>query len=559
MSFKRFSAAGINTAILALSLALAPAAIAKNKAVEYMKYFSPLPQKNYLNESQDRLIKKQTFKVGEMPSTPQVKNPELGFFAIVPADKYTQTDFVDSLLANERTSGISVTLPWRTFEPSEEKFEWSSLDSILSLCQKHNKSLILRISTCGIGSGAEENGKPYSDTPQWVFENGAKSVKFIDKKGKAQLMPIWWDQTYLAAFSNFINEMGSRYDKNSLIQSIGITGGGYQGGTSVLPTDLESKGGDKTATNETGFTTASQIDEYLRKQAGMNQKQIVDHWKYVADIFPQAFPNTRLNFAINPTTPNRAGEDALDEISDYLVFRYGGHVYITRQDLKNGKHGFDDYRVLLKFRPDTYTGVSLTSSVTAEDLSKISKTALDDGISFIELPAEIANSNDESIKQSLSKLGSHIGYQIISQKASIPSELMQGDQMKAEFSFLNVGDATPKRPVRELDKDVAGSYKVLIELKDENGKVVAKILHTPEKKTETWKGGEAVSWQQTLKMPQLSTGEYSATASLYDPTTDRKINVLDQRKGDKPEVKCDIDLGKLKILAPSTANKTLPN
>jgi hypothetical protein len=558
MSCKRFNAAGITMAMLALSVALAPAAIAKNRAVEYMKYFNPLPQKQYLNESQDRLIKKQTFKAGTMPSTPQVRNPELGFFAIVPTEKANQTDFVDSLLTNERTSGISVTFPWRTLEPAEEKFDWSALDSLLSLCQKHNKSLIVRVSTCGVGSGAEENGKPYSDTPQWVYENGAKSVKYIDKYNKAQLMPIWWDQTYLAAFSNFINEMGSRYDKNSLIQSVGITGGGYQGGTSVLPTDLEGKG-DKTASNESGFTTAAQIDEYLRKQQGMNQKQIVDHWKYVADIFPQAFPNTRLNFAINPTTPNRAGEDALDEISDYLVFRYGQHVYVTRQNLKNGKHGFDDYRVLLKFRPDTYAGISLLPSVNAEDLTRISKTALDDGISFIEAPPEVINNPDPAAKQALDKLAAHMGYQLISQKASIPAEIMQGEQLKAEFAFLNVGDATPKRPVRELDKDVASSYKVMIELKDDNGKVVAKILHTPEKKTESWKGGEAVSWQQSLKMPQLATGEYTATASLYDPATDRKINVLDQRKGEKSEVKNEIDLGKLKVIAPSTANKTLPN
>src|SRR5262249_18297179 len=154
-----------------------------------------------------------------------------------------------------------------------------------------------------------------------------------------------------------------------------------------------------------------------------NQKQIVDHWKYVADIFPQAFPNTRLNFAINPTTPNRAGEDALDEISDYLLFRYGEHIYITRQGLKSGKNGFDDYRVLLKFRPDTYTGISLQANLDKDDLEKISKTALDDGICFIEIPAEILNSSDASIKQSLDKLSSHLGFQLISQKVSIPTEL----------------------------------------------------------------------------------------------------------------------------------------
>ena len=557
MKYSRLCAAGF--AVIALSISLFPAAEAKNKAFEYMKYFSPMPQKNYVNEGQDRLIKKSNFaKNAVLPETPQIKNKELGFFAILPSDKLTQLDLAEKLLASDKTSGISALFTWSALEPAEEKYQWDKIDSLLSLCQKYNKTLILRVSTAGVNL-ASEDGKSSTDTPAWVYENGAKSVKYIGKDGKVRQMPVFWDQTYLAAFSNFINEMGSRYDKNVLIQSVGITGGGYRGGTAVVPTDIEQKGGDKTASNDTGFTSASQVEDYLRKQQGMNQKQIVDHWKYVADLFPTAFPNTRLNFAINPPTPNRAGEDALDEISDYLVYRYGGHIYITRQDLKNGKHGFDDYRVLLKFRPDTYAGLSLLPTMAPEDMEKISKTALDDGISFIEIPQELLDSEDATIKTALQKLGNHMGYQIINQKASIPAELFQGDQLKAEFTFLNVGDTTPKRPVRELDKDVASSYKVLLELKDGNGKTVAKILHTPEKKTESWTAGMPVTWQQSLKIPQLSTGEYDVSLSLYDPLTDRKLNLLDGRTSDKQLVQSDLSLGKLKIVAPSTANKSVPN
>ncbi|MBX9688034.1 MAG: beta-galactosidase [Candidatus Obscuribacterales bacterium] len=557
MKYTRKYAIGFTVAVAACSLSLGPAACAKNKAVEYMKYFNPLPQKNYLNESQDRLIKKGNFKTAQLPSTPQVKNPELGFFAIVPAEKSRDLDFAEKLLADEKTNGISLLLPWSSLEPEEEKYDWSSIDGLLSLCEKHKKSLLLRVSTAGALQASGD--KAVSDTPAWVFANGAKSVKFLDKDKKARLMPVFWDQTYLAAFSNFINEMGSRYDKNLLIHSIGITGGGYRGGTSIVPTDLDNKGADKTATNETGFSSSDQIEDYLRKQQGMTQKQIIDHWKYVADLFPQAFPNTRLNFAINPPTHNRAGEDALDEISDYLLYRYGEHIYITRQDLKNGKHGFDDYRVLLKFRPDTYAGLSLLPTLDADDMQRISKTALDDGISFIEIPAEILSNSDPIIQQSISKLASHMGYQIISQKAVIPAEIFQGDQLKAEFSFLNVGDSSPKRPVRELDKDVPSSYKVMIELKDDNGKVVAKILHTPEKKTESWKTGEIVNWQQSLRLPQLPLGEYSASLSLVDPASDKKLNLLDGRNAEKPQVQCELALGKLKVLAPATANKTVPN
>lgn len=550
-------ALGLTILALAFGITHSPAALAKNKAVEYMKYFNPLPQKNYLNESQDRLIKKQKFKAADLPNTPPVKNTELGFFAIVPSENLKDLSAVEELLKNERSNGISVLFPWKVLEPQEEQYDWSSVDALLALCQTYKKQLILRVSTAGVDLPSDSE-KASSDTPSWVFENGAKSVKYLGKDKKAHLMPVFWDKTYLAAFSNFINEMGSRYDKNLLIQSVGITGGGFRGGTSVLPTNIEKKGGDKTATNETGFSTSEQVEDYLRKEHGMSQKQIIDHWKYVADLFPQAFGNTRLNFAINPPTHNRAGEDALDEISDYLVYRYGEHVYITRQDLASGKHGFDDYRVLLKFRPDTYVGLSLLPSVTGEDMSKIARTALDDGVCFIEIPPQILNSQEKETKEALDKLASHMGYQLIAQKISIPQEVFQGEQMKAEFAFLNVGDASPKRPVRELDKDVASSYKIMVELRDASGKAVAKLLHTPEKTTESWRTGEQVSWQESLKMPKLSSGEYEAVVSVYDPGADKKLNLLDGRSADKQTVLSELSVGKVKISVPSTANKGNP-
>jgi hypothetical protein len=559
MKYSRLCAFSLTVAMTALYISVAPQTMAKNRATGYLKYLNPLPQKKgYLNESQDRLIKKQKFNVGDLNAGKLIRNPEQGLFVILSSDKLCQTESADALLSDEKVSGISVLIPWKVLEPAEEKYDWTVLDGLLALCQKHNKTMILRVSTCGVDQPGE-GGKACADTPAWVWETGAKSVKYLDKSGNPHLMPIFWDQTYLAAFSNFINEMGSRYDKNVLIHSVGITGGGFRGGTAVLPGFIEAKGGEKTASNESGLTSAEQIDDYLRKQQEMTQKKIVDHWKYVADLFPQAFANTRLNFAINPPTPNRAGEDALDEISDYLLFRYGQHIYITRQDLKNGRHGFDDYRVQLKFRQDTYCGVSLLPGLDADDMARLSRTALDDGISFVELPPEILSSPDPVIKQSLDKLAGHLGYQIITQKAAIPAEIQAGDPLKAEFSFVNAGDTSPKRPVREMDKDVASSYQIMIELKDASGKVVARILHTPDKKTERWKSGEIISWQKSLKMPQLPGGEYQASVSLYDRGLDRKLNILDGRDAENQQVGNEIALGKLKIKTPATADKALPN
>lgn len=557
MSYRKTQVIAIAALAVTTFAAVSPAgaeSLKKNKPLEVLKYLNPIPEKNYTNQSQDRLIKKQAFKAGDLANAKPANNKEVGFFAIVPADKLNDSAFVGSLLSNSRTNGISATIPWGTLEPGEEKYDWTSVDNLLKQCQEHNKTLILRVSTAGIDPGATAD-KAASDTPEWVFAAGAKSVKYIDKEGKAHLMPLFWDQTYLAAFSNFISEMGSRYDKNPLLHSVGITGGGFLGGTSLVPTTLSSKG-DKNADAEKGFTTASQIETHLRKKEGVTQKQIIDHWKYVADLFPQAFPNTTLNFAINPPTPNRAGEDALDEIGDYLVYRYGQHIFITRQDLKNGKHGFDDYRVLLKFRPDTYEGLALLPEFPADDWEKFTKTTLDDGISYIEIPAPLVTSTDAAITPHLDKLAAHMGYQIVSQKVAVNEQVEQGEPLKVDFTFVNVGDATPKRPVREIDKDVATSYKVMVELADDAGKPVAQLLHTPEKGTLDWKAGQPVSWQHTLRMPALNPGEYTATVSLYDPVSSRKIILIDGRSPENQQPSLAVPAGKVRIVAKGSGTNT---
>lgn len=556
MNYRNFQVI-VLTALLTTSAGVTPAraqSLKKNKPLEILKYFNPIPEKNYTNASQDRLIKKQSFKGAAVANAQPANNKEVGFFAILPSDKLNDTELAESLLANPRTNGLSVTVPWRALEPAEEKYEWGTVDQLLKQCQSHGKTLILRVSTCGIDLPAGSD-QPASDTPDWVFSAGAKSVKYFDKDGKPHLMPLFWDQNYLAAFSNFVSEMGSRYDKNPLLHSVGITGGGFLGGTSLVPTNLADKG-DKSATPESGFTTSSQIENYLRKKEGLTQKQIVDHWKYVADLFPQAFPNTSLNFAINPPTPNRAGEDALDEISDYLIYRYGQHIYTTRQDLKNGKHGFDDYRVLLKFRPDTYEGLSLLPQFPVSDLEKLTKTSLDDGISFIEIPTQLLNNTDSSVVQALDNLNAHMGYQIVSQKVAIADQLEQGEPLKADFTFVNIGDAVPKRPVRELDKDVPTSYKVMIELKDQSGKAVAQLLHTPERGTLDWKAGAPITWQHSLRMPNLAPGEYEASVSLYDPIASRRIVLLDGRQPDSQKPAVAVPVGKVRIVAKGSTNKT---
>ncbi len=498
----------------------------KNKAGELLKYLNPVHEKTYLNDSQDRIIKKRSFKGTEIAGAQAISNKELGLFAVVDIAQIKDDTLIKDILAQPSVNGLSVMVPWASAEPTEGQYDWKQIDHLLEAAAQNKKSVILRVTTCGLTD---------SDTPKWVYDSGAKSVSYTGADGKPRLMPVFWDSSYLAKWANFINALGARYDKNPGMHSVGITGGGVSGGTPVIP-NVENK------------EEHAKLETSLKSEFGMNQRQLVQHWKYVADLFPHAFPSCRLNFDIDPPTANRAGEDSLDEISDYLIYRYGQRVYLTRQNVADAKHGFDQYRVLLKFKPDTVTGYRLAPAITAEALDKLAKFALDDGISFVEVPSPFFTAKDSTVVKTLDQLRSKLGYQLVSQNITIPADVKSGQPLKASFTFINLGSAPAMRPSRQFDKDVASSYKVQLELRDGNGKPVMLSLHTPQIPTQKWIAGKPVTWEEELKMPKLTPGQYSVYLSLVDADTKRKLQLLDAVTPDHLTAQDTIAAGKLQIL-----------
>lgn len=603
----------------------------KNQAVEVMKYFNPLPQEKYsLNKSQDRLIKKKSFKVTELADAQPVSNKDIGFFALIDSDKTTDLGYAEQLLQRKNVNGISVLIPWRQLQPTEDTYNWQPVDNLLSLCNKYNKTLILRVSTAGIDKDeasvtftntppaketkasialakadeaartqgpdkerllkeAEEakaeaekeakklaekqanakvapvEAKPqtlkgFTDVPNFVWEQGPKAVSFKGPDDKTHLMPVFWDTTYLAAWGNFIQDLGERYNKNTNIHSIGITGGGFGGGTQVLPNYPNMSKQAKEAWEKQANEEKSVLTKTLTKEFGMNQRQLVEHWKYVIDLYLAAFTNNHLNFAINPPTPNRSGENALDEISDYTTYRYGKRVYLTRENIHSGKHGFDDWRIILKFRPDTLTAYQLTPEVESKDLERLSKFALEDGISIAEIPVSVLDNKDEVAIKALNHIESHIGYQIAAQKVAVAKEIQAGQPLPASFSFTNLGAASLKRENRMFDKAAASSYKISIEFRDSNGKPVFVSIHTPKVETQTWNSGNPIEWQQDLRTPKLAPGAYTVYMSLVDPASFDKVNFLDATSG-KPKPVAEVLVGNLQIVKESKAiggTKTSP-
>jgi hypothetical protein len=525
---------GVLAFSLLLSGSLPTLVDAKAESKEALKPLGPKPEKNYsVNKSQDRQFKKKGFKRIELSGAKPVSNRELGFFAILPLTDIGNSELINRLLDKPEVNGLSVLLPWRDLEPKEGHYDWAKLDTLLGQVQAKDKTMILRVSTCGADSAAD------SDTPDWVFAAGAKSMKYKDDAGKEHKMPIFWDETYLPRWNVFIQALGKKYDKNTNLHSVGITGGGILGSTQVVP-DFS------VPVNKEHY---DELEKKLTTDYGMTQRQLVEHWKFVGDIFPKAFPSGRLNLDIDPPTVNRPGQDSLDEISDYLVYRYGERIYLTRQNVYDAHHGFDQTRLFLKFRPDTLTGYQVTPAITVSELTKLEKNALDDGVSFVELPASLLDSKDEGVVKALADLRSHIGYQLVSQKVQIPEEIKAGDLLKVTFAFTNLGNASAMHPVRELDKDVAGSYKVEIELRDASGKPVAILLHTPTVPTNKWLSGKPITWEGDLKTPaKLKPGEYTVFLSLIAPDTRRKLQILNALSIDAPKAETAINVGKLKVI-----------
>ncbi len=557
----------------ALSVPIAPAE-AKNKTVEFLKYLNPVPEQSYTNSSQDREIKKKKFKAVEVPGAKPISNSELGYFAQVPFEKIVDASYLTSLLSRPEVNGLSILVPWALLNPSEDEFNWQPVDKILALAKENKKTVIVRVSTCGL-----DNSRT-SDTPDWVLTGEVKSIAYTGADGKEHKMPIFWDSTYLAKWSNFVAEMGEHLDKNPAIHSIGITGGGILGTTGVIPDFSKGDAVTKPAATEkpataekpasdakkdaTAEKTAAgnqqdsasvssagykQLEKTLRTDHGMNERQLIEHWKYVSDMFPKYFETARLNFDINPPLNNKKGQSALDEISDYLVYRYGQRIYLTRQNIEDGKHGFNEYRVLLKFHPDTLTGYALKDSFDLKDLPKLVTNAKTDGISFCELPPSFVETKDQTVETALSDIRKHMGYQLVSQQVQLPKNIKVGEPIKASFTFVNLGTACALKPSRQLDKDIATSYKVQLELRNPSGKPVLRSQHTPEVGTNEWASGQPIVWNEDLKTAKIQPGKYDVYLSLVDVDTKRKLNFLNALEtGKDPKPELDAAVGSIEII-----------
>lgn len=169
-----------------------------------------------------------------------LKNPYMGLFSYYTDNgtmKY-DVDYPNSEYFRGVTglSAVYVRTPWAFFEPKKDEYDFSLIDGLIEKYRRVGLQLCMRIT-------ASETGDEYA-TPKWVFEDGAKEIRWADGKGVTAsgnlVMPDYDDPIFLERLEDFVAEFAKRYDGNPDIAyidlgTLGVWGEGhtYTSGVSI--------------------------------------------------------------------------------------------------------------------------------------------------------------------------------------------------------------------------------------------------------------------------------------------------------------------------------------
>ncbi len=201
--------------------------------------------------------------------------------------------------------GISIRIPWKVLEPERGVFDWDRIEKIISLAKKEHKYVNIRI-LAGVYS------------PEWIFSDpNIPKIKFIcrnpNKKkfyGKSVTMPVLWDRRYLEEYYRFLRALGQKFDKESSIFWVAVSGPVTGPATPHLPKNPQTL--------------------RLFKKYGFKKDLWLEVWKEAIDQTAQAFPDKAISLCLDvpPFYMDMAGE-----LARYAVTRYSGRICLQSNGL----------------------------------------------------------------------------------------------------------------------------------------------------------------------------------------------------------------------------------
>ena len=184
--------------------------------------------------------------------------------------------------ANPYVDGIALRFPWTTLEPAEGQFAWSVVDTEIQNAASHGKKAALFVAAGYY-------------TPAWVYAAGARSFSFVwSSTGgplpcTSQKIPVPWDSVYLQKWNAFVSALGHRYDGNSTVTWVHVTGVNTSTGEMGLP----KAQGNAIHVTVKGVSYSCKANDDVTNwiNAGYTRTLAESAWKSVDAAFAAAFPH----------------------------------------------------------------------------------------------------------------------------------------------------------------------------------------------------------------------------------------------------------------------------
>ena len=112
-------------------------------------------------------------------------------------------------------ANIYLRLAWSYLEPEEGKYNWQTIDTVITKWVAQGYKISFRITS-------KETGKQLFATPKWVMEAGAKGTFTTDERSPGCWDPDYGDPIFLKKLENFHKAFASRYASKPWVEFIDI-------------------------------------------------------------------------------------------------------------------------------------------------------------------------------------------------------------------------------------------------------------------------------------------------------------------------------------------------
>ncbi|HLW69788.1 MAG TPA: beta-galactosidase [Candidatus Binataceae bacterium] len=241
--------------------------------------------------------------------------------------------------------GVLAGFSWTVLEPTEGKFNWKLLDSILRQAAAGGKKVSLVL-----GAGWL--------TPTWVYADGAQKFNFIwdqaswgPKLCSVATIPVPWDPVYLTKWAALVAAAGARYGNNPTIASIKITGINSKTQELFLPTAVKQPiNGGKTS-------CVSDDDVADWQTAGYTPAKVESAFASVMEMFVRAFPENKLEAMLT-----RSGFPPIDDNGNRYTPSYGRDSEVTDDFASSG---LADYPAQFTLQNNGWTATTIWATETS--------------------------------------------------------------------------------------------------------------------------------------------------------------------------------------------------